>query len=130
MTCKYTNLFYSPIFRVDNIAEFLRTIATYETLSLSRLDGIDTFNSRFNLLVTTLKKKPYDILDQRKMDYDVDYEEFKRQLTDLNVRHYCVLLNWHYTAIQLQMQAFMDNTFENITSVQRSLYLLERFGRY
>lgn len=54
---------------------------------MSRLDGIDTFNSRFNLLVTTIKKKPYEILDQRKMDFDIDYDEFKRQLTDLNVSH-------------------------------------------
>ena len=54
---------------------------------MSRLDGIDTFNSRFNLLVTTIKKKSYEILDQRKMDFDIDYDEFKRQLTDLNVSH-------------------------------------------
>ena len=80
-------LFIYSHYRVDNIVEFLKTIATYETLGLSRLDGIDTFNSRFNLQVTTLKKKPYDILDQRKMDFDIDYEEFKRQLADFNVRH-------------------------------------------
>ena len=75
------------ISRVDKIAELLKTVDVYETLSLSRLDGIDTFNSRFNLLITTIKKKPYEILDQRKMDFDIDYDEFKRQLTDLNVSH-------------------------------------------
>ena len=73
--------------RVDKIAELLKMVDVYETLSLSRLDGIDTFNSRFNLLITTLKKKPYEILDQRKMDFDIDYDEFKRQLVDLNVSH-------------------------------------------
>jgi len=118
------------VFRVDNITELLKTIDVYETLSLSRLDGIDTFNGRFNLLITTLKKKPYDILDQRKMDFDIDYEEFKRQLTDLNVRQSVLLMKYYTASIQLQLQAFMDNTFENITSVQRSLYLLERFERY
>ena len=75
------------VFRVDKIAELLKTVDVYETLSLSRLDGIDTFNSRFNLLITTIKKKPYEILDQRKMDFDIDYDEFKRQLVDLNVSH-------------------------------------------
>ena len=65
----------------------MKTVDVYETLSLSRLDGIDTFNSRFNLLITTIKKKPYEILDQRKMDFDIDYDEFKRQLVDLNVSH-------------------------------------------
>ena len=71
--------------RLDNIIEFLRTVATYETLSLSRIEGIETFNNRFNLLVSTLKKKPYDPLEHRKPDFDVDYEDFKHQLSDLEV---------------------------------------------
>ena len=131
----FSNLSYMHNFvvfyRVDKITELLRTIDVYETLSLSRLDGIDTFNSRFNLLVTTIKKKPYEILDQRKMDFDIDYDEFKRQLTDLNVSHTVeciddvIVLLW----LQIQLQAFMDTTFESVTSVQRALYLLERFER-
>lgn len=131
----FSNLSYMHNFvvfyRVDKITELLRTIDVYETLSLSRLDGIDTFNSRFNLLVTTIKKKPYEILDQRKMDFDIDYDEFKRQLTDLNVSHTVeciddvIMLLW----LQIQLQAFMDSTFESVTSVQRALYLLERFER-
>ena len=66
-------------------------MATYETLSLSRIEGIETFNSRFGLLVSGLKKKPYDVLDHRKEDFEIDYEDFKLQLGDLNVRLY--LLN-------------------------------------
>lgn len=117
--------------RVDKITELLRTIDTYETLSLSRLDSIDTFNSRFNLLITTLKKKPYEILDQRKMDFDIDYDEFKRQLIDLNVSHTSGLNPFVIACtLQAQLQAFMDTTFESVTSVQRALYLLERFERY
>ena len=72
--------------RLDNITEFLKTTATYETLSLSRIEGIETFNARFGLLVSTLKKKPYDPLEHRKPDFDVDYQEFKHQLADLEVR--------------------------------------------
>ena len=66
--------------------EFLQTVGTYESLSLSRIEGIDTFNSRFNLIVSGLKKKPYDVLDHRKNEFEVDYEDFKAQLTELNVR--------------------------------------------
>lgn len=71
--------------RLDNITEFLKTTATYETLSLSRIEGIETFNARFGLLVSTLKKKPYDPLEHRKPDFDIDYQDFKHQLADLEV---------------------------------------------
>ena len=54
--------------------------------SLSRIEQIDTFNSRFNLLVSGLKKKPYDALDYRKLEFEGDYEDFKVQLTELDVR--------------------------------------------
>jgi len=71
--------------RVDNIVEFLTTIQTYNTLGLSRIEGIETYNSRFGVLVMNTKKKPYDPLDHRKKDFDVDYDDFKSQLKDLEV---------------------------------------------
>lgn len=83
--------------RLANITEFLKTTKVYESLSLSRIEGIETFNSRFGLLASGLKKKPYNILDHRKDDFEVDYEDFKQQLKDLEVLVYffiiyCVLL--------------------------------------
>lgn len=33
----------------------------------------------------TIKKKPYDFLDQRKAEFDEDYEEFKRYIGELHV---------------------------------------------
>ena len=73
--------------RLDNITKFLNTVATYETLSLSRIEGIETFNARFGLLASTLKKKPYNPLEHRKPDFDMDYQEFKHQMADLEVRN-------------------------------------------
>jgi len=42
--------------------------------------------SRFAVVVTSMKKKPYDYLDQRKMDFDSDFDEFKRAIQELHVR--------------------------------------------
>lgn len=70
---------------MKKICEFLNTTSVYATLELSRIEGIDTFNSRFNLLVSGLKKKPYNLLEPRREDFDTDYEDFKQQLTELNV---------------------------------------------
>lgn len=74
------------MYRLEKLAKLLNTVATYDVLSLSQLDGMDVFSQRFNVLVTTLKKKPYDILEHRKADFDIDYDDFQRQLLDLNVR--------------------------------------------
>ena len=67
--------------------EFLNITAEYDTLALSRIEGIDTYNSRFNLLMTNLKKKPYDILNHRKDSFDIDFADFKLQLEEFNVSH-------------------------------------------
>lgn len=39
----------------------------------------------FQSIVATIKKKEYNFLDQRKMDFDQDYEEFCKQTNDLHV---------------------------------------------
>ena len=41
--------------------------------------------NKFQVIVTQMKKKPYDYLDQRKMEFDSDFEDFKRQINDLHV---------------------------------------------
>lgn len=58
---------------------------TYASLGLSHIEGIEAYHNRFNLAVTALRKKPYDILDQRKSDFDLDFDEFKRTVKELTV---------------------------------------------
>lgn len=57
----------------------------YKTLGLSQIEGIQTYNSRFELLVSNLKKKGYDPLEHRKQDFDIDFLEFKSLVKDLEV---------------------------------------------
>ena len=73
-------------YRLEKIKVLLLTMNTFSTLGLSHIEGVDTFNARFNVMIATLKKKPYDILDQRRSDFDGDYDDFLRQLSDLQVR--------------------------------------------
>ena len=47
--------------------------------------GMELMASRFAVVVTSMKKKPYDYLDQRKMDFDSDFDEFKRAIQELHV---------------------------------------------
>lgn len=48
--------------------------------------GMEMMASRFQVVVTAMRKKPYDYLDQRKMDFDSDFDEFKRSIQELHVR--------------------------------------------
>ena len=41
--------------------------------------------NKFSVIMNSMKKKPYDYLDQRKMEVDQDFDEFKRQIQDLHV---------------------------------------------
>ena len=60
-------------------------IDTYSKMGLSHIEGIEAIHSRFQLAVTNLRKKAYDILEHRRTDFDQDFEEFKRQTTEIRV---------------------------------------------
>ena len=85
---KSNNMFFQMIitlFRLEKLQELFTTVKNYSSMGLSHIEGVEQLNSRFNLALATLKKKPYDVLDQRKTEFDGDYEDFKRQVQDLNV---------------------------------------------
>ncbi|XP_077985364.1 dynein axonemal heavy chain 8-like [Glandiceps talaboti] len=99
--------------RLDKIIAMLNTIDVLSVLNESRIEGIDAMASKFQHLYTGVKKKPYDILDHRKTDFDNDYEDFKRQISNL----------------EYHLQCFLDNCFEKMTSSIQALGLLARFER-
>lgn len=72
--------------RCHKIIDMMDTIKSFFILGESKIEGIEHIWSRFQLILTTIKKKPYDLLDYRKMEFDVDYEEFKRQIHELQVK--------------------------------------------
>jgi dynein heavy chain, axonemal len=58
---------------------FYFIILTYQS------KGIEMLSAKFNGIVTLFKKKPYDLLDHRKIDFDNDYDDFKKSIQDLHV---------------------------------------------
>ena len=73
--------------RCEKIIDMMSTIQSFLILGESKIEGIEQIWSRFQLILTTIKKKPYDLLDYRKMEFDADYEEFRRQIQELQVRY-------------------------------------------
>ncbi|KAK7469850.1 hypothetical protein BaRGS_00036128, partial [Batillaria attramentaria] len=99
--------------RLKKIIEMFDTIEMYSHLSASKIEGMELMANKLAVIVTSMKKKPYDFLDQRRAEFDQDFEDFKRQIADL------------HSAIC----AFMDQRFERITSTQRAIQLLRKFER-
>ncbi|XP_012940947.1 dynein heavy chain 5, axonemal [Aplysia californica] len=97
--------------RLKKILDMFDTIDLYSHLSESKIEGMELMANKFNVIVTSIRKRPYDFLDQRKMEFDQDYEDFKRQISDLH----SAIVN------------FMDQKFEKINSTQRALVLLRKF---
>lgn len=67
------------------IIQMLSTIETYSVLTTSRIEGIEPMCAKFQTIFANVKKKPYDILDHRKIDFDTDFEDFKSSIYDLEV---------------------------------------------
>ncbi|GFO43348.1 dynein heavy chain 5, axonemal [Plakobranchus ocellatus] len=97
--------------RLKKILDMFDTIDKYSHLSESKIEGMELNANKFSVITTSIRKRPYDFLDQRKMEFDQDYDDFKRQIGDL-----------HNTIVN-----FMDGKFEKISSTQRALVLLRKF---
>eukprot|EP00794_Sanderia_malayensis_P018805 gene18805-20701_t len=97
--------------RLVKIIEMFTILNHFQRLSISKIEGIDMLYAKFQLITTTMKKKPYDLLDYRKMDFDTDIEEFKRQIADL----------------EIQLTNFMEAIFNKIGNMPTALQAITRF---
>ena len=73
-------------FFATQIINLLDCIESYSTLDGCQIEGMEPMVAKYQHIYSSVKKKPYDILDHRKLDFDVDFEEFKRQMADLEVK--------------------------------------------
>ncbi|XP_030605717.1 dynein heavy chain 5, axonemal isoform X1 [Archocentrus centrarchus] len=108
--------------RLIKILEMFSTISTYSVLKDSTIEGLETMATRFQTaemqgkweaIVMNIKNKHYSFLDQRRTDFDADYEEFCKSTSELHS----------------QLKSFMDSTFEKIQNTERALNVLRTFQR-
>ncbi|XP_049585235.1 dynein axonemal heavy chain 5 [Syngnathus scovelli] len=108
--------------RLNKILEMLATISTYSALQDAKIEGLETVATRFQttemqakweIIMLNMKTKHYSFLDQRRTDFDVDYEEFCKSTTELHA----------------QLMNFMDCTFNKIQNTEQALDMLKKFQR-
>ncbi|XP_017684619.1 PREDICTED: dynein heavy chain 5, axonemal isoform X3 [Lepidothrix coronata] len=97
--------------RLIKIIDIFNTMKTYSVLQESKIEGLEGMITKYESIVDNMKNKHYNFLDQRKTDFDQDYEEFCREINDLHD----------------QLRIFMDITLENILNTQRALSMLQKF---
>uniref|UniRef100_A0A6I8NWR7 Dynein axonemal heavy chain 5 n=1 Tax=Ornithorhynchus anatinus TaxID=9258 RepID=A0A6I8NWR7_ORNAN len=97
--------------RLNKIMHIFTTITTYSVLQDSKIEGLEIMS-----IVATIKKKEYDFLDQRKTDFDQDYED-TQQIPQL-------LLLLIYFCISLLLRLGIPNLGVD----DKYLIILENFG--
>lgn len=97
--------------RVIKLIDMFSTIDQFNSLSKNKLEGMEKLIDQFHHIVREFKLKRHDLLDYHNNKFDRDYVEFNVKITDL----------------EAALQQFINQSFENITSIEHSLQLLRKF---
>ena len=97
--------------RLHKLVDMFTTIVQFTQLAERRMDGMEGVIRRFFVVAEEFKRKPYDLLDFSKNQYDRDFLEFNVNIHDLETK----------------LQTFIDSSFENISSTEQALNMLRQF---
>eukprot|EP00762_Andalucia_godoyi_P000483 ANDGO_03248.mRNA.1 Dynein gamma chain len=97
--------------RVQKLVYVFSTVEQFSALAKHSIDGMENLIKRFQEIVDDLKRKPYDLLDHTKAQFDKDYIDFNKNIEEL----------------ETALQVFINSSFENITSTENALALLKKF---
>lgn len=67
------------------IIEVLNVLEMFFVLFEFKIEGIEIIFNRFQYMYFVLKKKFYDFLDYRKLEFEVDFFEFRWYISDIEV---------------------------------------------
>lgn len=71
--------------RLEKIIQLLDVFEMFSPLSDAKIEGIEPHAARFSQIVAGLKKKPYNLLDQKNLTFDADFGEFMQVVSELQV---------------------------------------------
>jgi dynein heavy chain len=98
--------------RVSKLIDMFTTIHQFNLLAQhTHIDGLENMIKAFFRIVDDFRRKPYDLMDYTKNQFDRDYLEFNVNIHDL----------------ETTLQGFINSSFENITSTEHALNLLRQF---
>ena len=97
--------------RIQKLIDVFSTVRQFSALGDHNLEGMHELIGTFFSIVDEFRKKPYDLLDYTKNQFDRDYLEFNVSIHEL----------------ETALQGFINASFENIMSTEHALNLLKQF---
>ncbi|CAM9244386.1 unnamed protein product [Chrysoparadoxa australica] len=97
--------------RAIKLIDMFSTIDQFNSLSENKLEGMEALIDQFHGIVRDFRYKRHDLLAYHNNKFDRDYMEFNVKISDL----------------EGSLQQFINQSFENITSIEHSLKLLRKF---
>ena len=102
--------FFSFCRRLDQIKEAVDITQQFVSLKDSHIEGIEILANKLFYLIAAFRKKPYNPLDHRKIEFTTDLGDLCRQIAEL----------------EEQLCSFMGTTFTQATSAMQCLQLAQR----
>jgi len=98
--------------RLTKLIDMFTTTHQFSTLEQhTHIEGLEHMIKNLNSIIDDVKRKPYDLLDFYRNQFDRDFLEFNVNIHDL----------------EIQLQGFVNSSFENISSTDHALGLLLQF---
>uniref|UniRef100_A0A8C1V1B6 Dynein, axonemal, heavy chain 5 like n=1 Tax=Cyprinus carpio TaxID=7962 RepID=A0A8C1V1B6_CYPCA len=69
--------------RLEKITDMATTLEDFSSLQFMKVEGVEKIYMRYQTIVSSIKSKTYNVLDHRKLEFDNDYTEFRRQIQGL-----------------------------------------------
>ena len=120
----------------------------FEPLGKSNIEGIEILARQFDTVSMNLKKKQYDMLAPRTVEFETDFVKFMSEISHIEVcivsfslqllhrlspsllikcvKYRCSYKMYGYPYLQNQLRAFMSSCFSKIYSSQQALALIQR----
>ena len=83
----------------------------YSILHSSTIQGIDVFAKKFTSFFDKIASQPYDPLDHRKLYFEPDYAEFKKNVAQT----------------EEELREFFFNTVSQVPTITQALQLVARY---
>ena len=93
------------------LIDMFSTIRQFESLASHKLEGMENLISDFRRIILDFRGRRHPLLAYQNNKFDRDYVEFNVKISDL----------------ESALQQFINQSFENITSISNSLNLLRKF---
>ncbi|RXN24689.1 dynein heavy chain axonemal-like protein [Labeo rohita] len=111
--------------RLEKITDMATTLEDFSSLQFMKVEGVEKIYMRYQTIVTGIKSKTYNVLDHRKLEFENDYIEFRRQIQGLYQSLDALIDTWLQRPLITHQIIDLLSKFE--TSVGRQMDLTQKY---